>query len=248
MDLLIEKQQKLRRDLEERLGENVYITFLPDLDEDKPKGLQEEVEGKPKGMQEEVKGKPKGLQEEVEDKLKGLQEEVEDKPKGLQEEVEDKLKGLQEEVEDKPNCLQEEVEDKLKGVQEEVEDKPKGMQEEVEDKPKGMQGEVEDKQEEADFKVGPFDCLRGGVETCFMGTFCGWSLNYLTAGKIGKKYPTGMGLLGLLFPGLGATFTRMNVREHYGMEDEPFMDVVCGTCCTPCTNCQTYNEVKERGL
>ncbi len=30
------------------------------------------------------------------------------------------------------------------------------------------------------------------------------------------------------------------------MEEEPLMDVVYGTCCTPCTNCQTYNEVKER--
>ncbi len=108
--------------------------------------------------------------------------------------------------------------------------------------------------ESDDFGVGAFDCLRGGLATFCLGAFCGWSLVYLTARRIGVGAvrhggDSAVGLAGLsvVCPGLAATLTRVDVRNYYRMQRHPVRDVLCGFCCTPCVNCQTYNEVKERG-
>ncbi len=103
---------------------------------------------------------------------------------------------------------------------------------------------------ERQFRVGVFDCFRGGLQPFCLGAFrCDFVLNYLTAEIIGdeEQNPLGMACLSVVCPSMAATLLRMKIRRFFGMEEDPIVDVFYGTCCTPCVSCQTYNEVKERG-
>ncbi len=114
----------------------------------------------------------------------------------------------------------------------------------------------------ANFRVGALDCCHDGdLGTCCLSALgFGFALNYLATDKMhyhdqGKEggvgfldHPLGMGVLSLLCPWAGAICMRMRVRKFFDMEEDHVDDILCGLCCTPCVNCQTYNEVKERGL
>eukprot|EP01088_Endostelium_zonatum_P005291 TRINITY_DN16853_c0_g1_i1.p1 TRINITY_DN16853_c0_g1~~TRINITY_DN16853_c0_g1_i1.p1 ORF type:complete len:106 (+),score=5.20 TRINITY_DN16853_c0_g1_i1:99-416(+) len=91
------------------------------------------------------------------------------------------------------------------------------------------------------------------IETCL----CVWCCPCIQFGRNAEKVKEGQGILcGVLwfvvmaFTGLGCVlqfYMRGQIREKYGMEANPLMDLLCSWFCGCCTMAQEARELKARG-